>query len=317
LNNGSKMPVIIFGTYGLKTPEAMETMRRSIEEVGYRGVDTSIESKNEEMIGDVLEGIFKKGKVTRKEMFIMSKLWCDETGDIEGALKRCLKRLKLDYLDCYIVNWPVSFTGDSKKPTFTRTPMHIQWRQMEECVKMGLTKSIGVSNFNFQLLNDLLTYAEIRPVCNQIELHPYLPQTCFMEWMKSQKIVPISYNTLGGSMKMVSKTESPLCDPAIMKIAESHKKDPAQICIAWGLARGCCVTVKSCQVDHSKSNFESMQLKLTEEEKKMMSQMKKCCRVTEPSKTAKSSIAMSTTTRRKSKRSSSVTSNITVFCSNQ
>jgi len=284
LNNGSKMPYMCVSTFSLTTPESMETLKISIEEHGYRCVDTCNESKNEEMIGTVLQDIFKRGKVSRKDMYISSKLLCDEKGDIQGALKRCLKRLKLDYLDCYIIQWPISYTGDSKKPTFTKIPMHVQWRHMEECVKQGLTRSIGVSNFNFQLLNDLLSYAEIKPVCNQIELHPYCPQTCFVEWMKSEKILPISYNTMGGSLTIIEKSNSPMFDPVISKIADSRKLSPASICIAFEISRGCAVMVKTSHLDRSKSNMESSLMKLTEEEKTSLTHLNKCCRATEPTK---------------------------------
>ena len=155
---------------------------------------------------------------------------------------------------------------------------------MEECVKMGLTKSIGVSNFNFQLLNDLLCYCEIKPVCNQIEMHPYFPQTHFVEWMKTQKILPVSYNTMGGSLTLISNTESPLFDPIVMKIAESKKADPANICVCFEISRMCGVVVKTKSFERSKSNMESSKMTLTEDEKTMMTTMKRCCRVTDPVK---------------------------------
>ena len=100
--------------------------------------------------------------MTREELFIITKIWHTEYGNPEEALRRSLSKLKLDYVDCYLIHWPNNLASESKKP------FHILWAELEQLVEKGLTKSLGVSNFNVQLLSDLLCYAKIKPVCNQI-----------------------------------------------------------------------------------------------------------------------------------------------------
>ena len=135
--------------------------------------------KNEEVVGQAINELIEVDKVvTRDELFVVSKIWWDEMSDIEGACKRSLSKLGLDYLDCYLVHWPVAVNKIEKEDgtvEYERNniPMHKIWEQMEALVDKGMTKSIGVSNFNAQLLWDMLTYARHKPVVNQIELHPF------------------------------------------------------------------------------------------------------------------------------------------------
>jgi diketogulonate reductase-like aldo/keto reductase len=100
--------------------------------------------------------------VKREDLFIVTKLWHTEYADPEAALRRSLAKLKLDYVDCYLIHWPNNLASESKKP------YHVLWAELEQLAEKGLTKSLGVSNFGVQLLSDLLCYAKIKPVCNQI-----------------------------------------------------------------------------------------------------------------------------------------------------
>ena len=118
-------------------------------------------------MGQAVANAITKGAVTREELFITSKIWHTDFEDPEAALRTSLTKLNLPYIDMYLIHWPLNYLGCDYK-----VPMHKLWPQMEALVEKGLTKAIGVSNFNLQLLCDMLTYCKIKPACNQIEIHP-------------------------------------------------------------------------------------------------------------------------------------------------
>jgi diketogulonate reductase-like aldo/keto reductase len=143
---------------------------------GYRHIDTASMYKNEGAIGEALQEVFATGKVKREEVFITTKLYMDEREDVEGAVRRSLEKLKLDYIDLYLIHWMMPKIDWEKdgKDMIKSTPTHKVWAEMERLVDIGLIKSIGVSNANITAILDLWSYARIKPVANQIELHPYL-----------------------------------------------------------------------------------------------------------------------------------------------
>ena len=130
------------------------------------------------MIAEALQEIFAEGELKREDIFITTKLFHDQHRAVELAVKESLARLKLDYIDLYLIHWPDSFFDATAK-----VPLHILWGNLEVLVDRGLIKSLGVSNFNVQLLADLLTYARHKPVCNQIELHPYNTQVELLRFL--------------------------------------------------------------------------------------------------------------------------------------
>ena len=171
LSSGNKMPVVGFGTWMMADKERdMAVLRKALKEDGYRHIDTATLYQNEDWIGELVAECISEGVFTREEIFITTKLWFPDAGDVEGTLKKSLEKLKLDYVDQYLIHWPMI---DPKKPI----PHHVTWKGMEECYKKGLAKSIGVSNWTVALLLDMLTYAEVKPAVNQVELHPYLAQS--------------------------------------------------------------------------------------------------------------------------------------------
>lgn len=267
--NGVHIPLIGYGTYGLPK----DVLKRAIVEGGYRHIDTASYYDNEEVIGEILREVFAETSIKREDMFIVTKVWNHEKEDIAGALKASLARLGLAYVDLYLIHWPVQISGFKENCKPIRLPLHKQWPQMEEMVRQKLTRSIGVSNFNFQLLNDLLTYAEIRPVANQIELSPYLTQTNLVEWMKKERILPIAYCPLGG--RSAKKEENFLNDKTILEIAERHKVTPAQAVLAWGLARGHASLPKSSDPTRMKQNIDVFSIKLSQEEVDAISKLDK------------------------------------------
>lgn len=161
-------------------------MVNAIMTAGYAHIDTAMIYKNEEVVGAALAECFQKGK-KREDIYVTTKLWHTQYADVEGAMRESLKKLGLDYVDLYLIHWPLMYYSDPQKP------LHVLWPEMEALVSKGLTKSIGVSNFNTQLIWDLLTYAKIKPVCNQIELNPQNPQVDLVKFLLAKNIVPVAY----------------------------------------------------------------------------------------------------------------------------
>lgn len=148
------------GTYNVKEKDSMV---RAILEADYRHLDTAVRYANEEFVGAAIKEALGKseGRIKQKDLFVTTKIWQDQYNDPEAAIRGSLAKLGLDYVDLYLIHWPAGFFS-----TPLKVPMHHLWKDMESLVEKGLTRSIGVSNFNIQLLSDLLCYARIKPVCN-------------------------------------------------------------------------------------------------------------------------------------------------------
>ena len=156
------MPRIGFGTSRIVEPAQVE----SAIKVGYRHLDTASFYKNEEVVGQAIKTCIEQGIVTREDLFVTTKLWHNEYQDPEAAIRRSCAKLGLDYVDMYLMHWPNNGFTDPK------VPLHVLWPKIEALKTQGLTKAIGVSNFNVQLLADLLTYCSVKPACNQIQIFP-------------------------------------------------------------------------------------------------------------------------------------------------
>jgi alcohol dehydrogenase (NADP+) len=263
--NGQKMPKLGMGTYGMTKEEDTTNFVRAIVEFGYRHIDTASHYGNEKFVGEALKQVFAAG-IKREELFITTKLWNTDHDIAEDALKRSLDALQLDYVDLYLIHWPIATKIENGIDVLVKIPLHVTWRDMEKNVKKGLARSIGVCNFNFQLLNDLISYAEIMPAANQIELHPYFVQSNFVEWMKSVNIQPLAYSPLGSNYLLPDDTYNVLKSEEIRKIAERYNKTVGQIILNWGMARGHAVIPKSSNPGRLKENIESLSFTLLPED---------------------------------------------------
>lgn len=280
-SNGLKMPILGLGTYDNYHGDDLVLFKRLIKEKVYTLIDTASYYKNEESIGKALQELIAEGSITRDDVYITTKAFMYEMDDIEGALRRSLAKLQVKQVDLFLVHWPLQTVGndlENAKPI--RIPMYKIWAEFERMVELGLTKSIGVSNFNFQLLNDLLSYAKIKPVTNQIELHPYLSQHRFVESMKSNGIIPTAYSPLarGGTEEGV-----PLTDPVILQIAKELGKSPGQIILAWHVARGHAIIPKSAKYERAIENAEALKIKLSPEQVKQIDGINRNKRILDPS----------------------------------
>lgn len=266
LRNGIEMPLIGLGTYKL---EDIENSVKSAVKSGYRLFDTASLYNNEKEVGQALNECIQEGIVKREDLFVVTKLWNDDHEDPVAALKASLSRLNMEYVDLFIIHWPIGKVEGGK--LVKQIPLYKTWGKMEQCVELGLAKSIGVSNFNVQLLLDLTSYANIPPVCNQIELHPYLSQEDLVQFCFSNNIIPAAYNPLARGSYVQRKTEvfevyDLFKNSVILELAEKYKKEPAQIILNWHTSRNICAIPKSSNPSRQLQNLESLNFKMTDED---------------------------------------------------
>lgn len=207
-----------------------------------------------------MQEVFATGKVKREEIFITTKLWQDEREDVEGAVRRSLDKLKLDYIDLYLIHWMCpNLVWEDGKVFINNTPTHKVWAEMERLVDAGLIKSIGVSNANVTVILDLWSYARIKPVANQIELHPYFVQNELVAFFEKLGIKLIAYAPLSASAWSLRdeklKDINLLEEPVIKSIAEKHGKKPGQVILNWHLKRGHVIIPKTTKVERLAENF--------------------------------------------------------------
>ena len=269
-----KLPALGLGTRKGLVPDLIKS---AILDNKYRLIDTAAYYKNESEIGEGLQSVFDK--VPRNEICVVSKLWNDSKDDVEGALRASLKRLKLDYLDLYLVHWPIGVCVDTAKWKYKQPPLYKTWADMESCVRKGLCKAIGVSNFNCQLLLDLLSYAEIPPCANQIELHPYCVQRNLVKYCLANDIQPMAYGPLTASGRRKEGEINVLNNPIIKDLSVKYKKTPGQICLQWGMANGHVVIPQTSKVGRLKENMESMNFTIENDDLKKIDELDKNTRI--------------------------------------
>ena len=273
LNNGTKIPVLGLGTFLFD--DCKQQVKDAILKYGYRHIDTASLYGNEEAIGEALQECFAAG-IKRKDLWITTKLWHDDKRNPEKALKLSLKKLKLDYVDLYLIHWMrVDIKWEGQKPKIISPPTHEVWKNMESLVKKGLTKSIGVSNCTMPMLFDLIAGCKIKPVVNQIELHPYFQQTRVNEFHHKLGVYIQSYGSIGaGQFTMREdrhKNVSVLSDPLIKRIAKAKGKSPAQIVLAWHIQRKCIPLAKTSKEERLAENISAAySVKLSAQEVKQI-----------------------------------------------
>jgi len=255
LNDGKSIPAVGVGVFRVEDAKTAYDMIRTALSVGYRHIDTAMIYGNEEAVGKAI----KESGVAREEIFLTTKLWNDDqrSGKVMEAIDNSLKRLETDYVDLYLVHWPVKGTYASV------------WKKMEEVYKSGKAKSIGVSNYNPHHLDDLLKNAEIVPAVNQIECYPYLTQDAVISYCKEKGIYPQAWGPLGAGKSDV------LVNPVITEIANNHGKTPAQVILRWDFQRGVIVIPKSVHENRLKENMDIFGFQLSDEEVKQITALNK------------------------------------------
>lgn len=254
LNSGARMPSIGLGTFGSDhaSHSAVADAVRYAASIGYRHFDCASVYGNETQIGTVFKEIFQNG-LRRDEVWITSKLWNDKHGedDVIASCEKSLADLQIDSLDLYLVHWPfpnhhppgcdVSSRNPNAVPYIHENYMRT-WRKMEELVDRGLVRHIGTSNMTIPKLEALLPDARIKPVANEMELHPHFQQTEFVKYLTKKRIQPIGFSPIGSPGRpdrdRTPDDTSPTEDNVIRQIAHRLGVHPAVVCIKWAVQRG-------------------------------------------------------------------------------
>lgn len=254
LSSGSRMPAIGLGTFG-SDHVSHEVVAEAVEyaaSIGYRHFDCASVYGNEQQIGKAFRAIFETG-IQRDQIWITSKLWNDKHGenDVIPSCEKSLSDLQTDYLDLYLVHWPfpnhhapgcdVSARFENAVPYIHENYMRT-WRRMEELVDRGLVRHIGTSNMTIPKMELLLRDARIKPVVNEMELHPHFQQPEFFRYLLDRGIQPIGYSPIGSPGRperdRTPEDTSPVEDPVIVEIAQRLGVHPAVVCIKWAVQRG-------------------------------------------------------------------------------
>ncbi len=255
------IPAIGFGTL-IPDLRTSEQATKTALEVGFRHFDCSERYRNEQAVGAAMQDVFKVGAIQRQDVFVTTKLWNNNHRPerVKPAFEASRQRLRLDYVDCYLVHTPFAFRpGDEQDPRDARGQVIYDpgvtlvetWRALERLVDEGQCKAIGLSNINLAALQEIVEAARIKPAVVEVESHPYLPEWDLLEYCKRHGIVLLAFAALGHGM------EPRLQDhPVIIAIAQRVRKSPAQVLLAWAVQRGTAFLTTSVTPARIQENFE-------------------------------------------------------------
>lgn len=252
LKTGREIPSLGYGTWKLKNDPETENVIAAAIKLGYRHIDTAKAYLNEETIG---KGI-KKSKIKRNEIFITGKLWNDDRGyeNVINACKETIKKLDVEYLDLYLIHWPAS-------PALYENWIDINnetWKAFETLYSEGLVKAIGVCNFNVRQLEKMIENCKVKPMVNQIEIHPGQLPTEIIKYCQKNKIIVEAWGPLG-SGKMLKKQE-------LINMAEKYNITTAQLCIKWCIQNDVLPICKSKNIDRISSNLDIWNFEISKED---------------------------------------------------
>nr|POF04153.1 glycerol 2-dehydrogenase (nadp(+)) [Quercus suber] len=276
LNNGITIPAVGFGTFANEGSqgETYKAVTHALQ-TGYRHLDCAWFYQNEEEVGDAVRDFLNDhAYVKREDIFICTKVWnhLHEPDEVRWSLASSLKKLKVDYVDLFLVHWPIAAEKDEDHmPKLNEKGQYIikddltknqrpTWQTLETLYAEGKAKAIGVSNWTVANLQDMLTWCKVKPTINQIEIHPFLPNEELVEFCLKNEILPAAYSPLGSQNQVPSTGEKVNTNATLNRIAEKGGNTLAQVLIAWGIRRGYVVLPKSSTPSRIESNFHSIDL---------------------------------------------------------
>jgi D-xylose reductase len=298
------MPVVGLGLWKVPRESCADLMQQAIR-AGYRHLDCACDYGNEVEVGSGVRAAVSAGTCRRKDLWVTSKLWntYHRAEHVRPAVERSLRDLQLDYLDLYLVHFPIAqefvpfharyppewfYDPQSPQPRvqFAKVPLSETWMAMEELVSAGLVRNIGVCNYNCALLRDLLSYARIHPAVLQVELHPYLTQEKLLRFCKENQIAVAGFSPLGAlsyvELGVAGPEHSVLQEPVVRAAAQRHGKTPAQVVLRWAVQRGTAIVPKTVRPDRLVENLTLFDFELSAHEMAAVSALNRDRRFNDP-----------------------------------
>ena len=304
LADGASMPKVGLGLWKIARERTADLVFDAVE-AGYRHLDSAADYGNEAEAGEGIRQALAAGQCRREDLWVTSKLWntYHHPDHVRPACERTLSDLGLDYLDLYLMHFPIAlryvdfaeryppewfFDPAAKRPVMELAPVPLSdtWAAMEELVGQGLVKRIGVCNFTSGLLHDLFAYARIRPVVLQVESHPYLTQEALLRLARQYGLVVTAFSPLGAAsyveLDMAAAADSVLNEPAVAGAAARLDRSPAQIALRWALQRGTAVIPKTSRKERLRENLALFDFSLNGQEMAGISALNRNRRFNDP-----------------------------------
>lgn len=304
LASRDQIPLVGLGFWKVDKAAAAGLVQHAVA-AGYRHLDCACDYGNEAEVGQGIQSVLREGNCRREDLWVTSKLWntYHAPQHVRPALERSLRDLQLDYLDLYLVHFPIAqefvpferryppgWFLDPDRPELGMKTAKISladtWRAMEELVTAGLVRNIGVCNYNAALLRDLLSQAKIRPAVLQVELHPYLTQEKLLRFCSEEGIAVTGFSPLGAvsyvPIGMAEQNESVLDEPVVRSAAERHRRTPAQIVLRWGVQRGTAIVPKTSRAERLRENLAIFDFELSTGEMAAISALNRNRRFNDP-----------------------------------
>ncbi len=300
----NEIPKIGFGFWKVASDDCVDTLIEAVR-AGYRHFDCAADYGNEVQVGEGLAKAIEQGLCTRDEIWVTSKLWntFHAPEHVEAACQKSLNDLGVEQFDLYLIHFPIAleyvpfeeryppewiFDPAADNPTMqqAKVPLHETWAAMEKLVDKGLTRHIGVCNYNSALVHDLMRYAKIKPYALQIESHPYLTQEKLIRLAEQYDMHVTAFSPLGAlsyvELDMAGSQDSVLNEPAVLTAAENHDKSPAQIVLRWGIQRQTSIIPKTTKPKRMRENLAITDFALSDAEMRAISALNANRRFNDP-----------------------------------